>query len=288
MVMYVFFVSNVSIPDYNYDNATHEKVEALISFQSGVTFLQEKELLYTAFVPLLLFFFGGNIVSTRSGGKRLGDYFRTSDVFIFISLGMIYFVFNAKDGQFGGMFVHRLSYIAFYFAIVWVLCNLNNSSVHYLLSLGLVAVIYINLSLERHRYTAQFDKYIKGVMSTENYIQNNALVYTIILTDVWHLNHLSGYLGLKKDLVLNDNYEAILDWFPLKFKKEIIYPYQLPLEVRAEDKHYPDYVYVFGNTKLLEQEKYKSSLEFLTQKARCIYNSPDEHSHLYKVIKDEN
>ncbi len=286
MIMYVLFVSNFTIPDYNYDNPSNEKVEALTTFQSGVTFLQEKELVYTAWVPLLLVFLGGIALSTRKRGKGFSDYFRVSDVFVFISFAMIYFIFNSKDGQFGGMFVHRLSYIAFYFAIVWVLCNLNASPLLYLLSLGLVAGIYIRLSVERHKYTSQFDKYIKGVISTEDYIQENSLVYVFILTDVWHLNHLSGYLGLNKTLVLNDNYEAILDWFPLRFRKEKIYPYQLPLEIRSDNKHDPDYVYVFGDSKNLEQEKYKASLEFLNKKARCIYNSPDKHSHLYKVIRD--
>jgi len=287
IVMYVFFVSTFSIPDYNYDIPSHEKVEGLIMFQDGVTFQKHKELENTALVPLLLIFFAGIIVSARERQKTWSEFFKVSDLFILFSLGMIYLIFHSKDGQFGGMFVHRISYMAYYFAIVWVLCNLNISWFNYLLSLGFVLVIYISLSIERHKYSAQFDKYIRGVISTEHYIQDNSLVNSIILTDVWHLNHLSGYLGLNKNLVLNDNYEAILDWFPLRFKKDVIYPYQLPLDVRTETKHHPDYVYVFGDVRLLDQERYRLSADFLKQKTRCIYNSVDEHSHLYKVIRNE-
>jgi hypothetical protein len=286
IVMYVFFVSTFAIPDYNYDIPSNEKVEGLIMFQDGITFQKHKELENTALVPLLLAFFAGSSISLRERQKKWSDFFRVSDVFMLISLGMFYLIFHSKDGQFGGMFVHRISYIAFYFVIIWLLCNLKTSWFNYLFSLSVVLVIYFSLSLERHKYTAQFDKYIKGVISTENYIQDSSLVYTIILSDVWHLNHLSGYLGLNKKLVLNDNYEAILDWFPLKFKKDVIYPFQLPLDVKSDKKHYPDYVYVFGDVRFLEQEKYRSSAEFLNQKARCIYNSKDEHSHLYKVIKN--
>ncbi len=286
LLMYVLFVTNFSIPDYDYDSQKHEKVEALLTYHSGITFLKEQEMVNTAWVPVLLVFLAGVCIGTRKRENGLRTYFRVSDVFVLISLTMICLIFNVKDGQFGGMFIQRLVYICFYFVIIWLLCNLKNSNSLFLLCLSIVIYVYVRLSLDRHQYTSQFNEYINGVRSVETYIQNNSLVFALVLSDIWHFKHISGYLGLNKALVLNDNYEAILDWFPIRFNKDVIYPYQGALDFKTKEIHYPDYVYIFGDTALLRQDKYLSSWLFLEKNAKHIFSSSDKNSHLYKVIEN--
>lgn len=110
--------------------------------------------------------------------------------------------------------------------------------------------------------------------------------------------HAADYLGVRKNILLLDNYEAHLSWFPLRFKDKVN-PYlhlcsnasiesnrpSCQLEDYAQKAHQPiDYIIYYGFTAEVLNDAataamHQDVLRLYTQ----IYVSPSGHLQLYKI-----
>lgn len=110
--------------------------------------------------------------------------------------------------------------------------------------------------------------------------------------------HAADYLGVRKNLLLLDNYEAHLSWFPLRFK-EAINPYlhlcsnasiesnrpSCQLEAYAPKAHQSiDYIIYYGfETKVLKDPATAAMHQDVWRLYTQIYVSPSGHVQLYKI-----
>lgn len=63
------------------------------------------------------------------------------------------------------------------------------------------------------------DGQAQAVHGASAVIAPNSTVYPVILSDNWLHKHISNYLGADKPMIILENYEARLGWFPLRWRE---------------------------------------------------------------------
>ncbi|MCA0429597.1 MAG: hypothetical protein LCH32_03765 [Bacteroidetes bacterium] len=109
----VIFAIKTKIDFFHYDFQPFEKSMALMTFMPGIVFEKKEELPYTVLITILLISLAANIITTRfqKEGKKLIPV----DIFLLISTLIVYLIFHSTDGDFGGMFIHRILILMFSF-----------------------------------------------------------------------------------------------------------------------------------------------------------------------------
>ncbi|HQQ94718.1 MAG TPA: hypothetical protein PLQ93_09200 [Bacteroidia bacterium] len=284
LVMGIFFLSSTSISNYNYDMSQFDKVISLICFDIGATFDTQNEIPYTSLITILLCFSMGFIAGGRRVFLRKLKQLFSINIFLVVSLCSIFLVFISKDGDFGGMFSRRLFFIIFYFAILWIIIKLEWKMLFFAGSLIICFVVFLNLMLVRSKMFKEAEPVVRSVIETGKYIPDHSLVHSINLSHMWYEQHYSSYLGIYNSPVLMDNYEAVLRWFPIVWKKDLLY-YLLSVQNNIIDENTPDYVYVFGDIKRFKEEGYLPTQQFIESNCELVYQSENALNHLYKVNK---
>ncbi|MFN4300309.1 MAG: hypothetical protein ACK4EX_11360 [Thermaurantimonas sp.] len=93
-------------------------------------------------------------------------------------------------------------------------------------------------------------------------IEDNSIVLPINFSDHWMEIHFSNYIGCTKPLILLENYESTVNWFPIILnynKLPNIFLHQKNFIPGVEWKHNPDsenkrqidYVVIYGNAERL-------------------------------------
>lgn len=285
MLLFVLFVVTIHIPGYSTDLKPYEKCLSLITFSPGVVFDIDNELPYTFVFAVLIIILFSNVLSERIINKeKLIN--SANDFFLMFALGAIYLAYHSTDGILGGMFMHRLFFIIFYLLVFWLCCSLSYSRYVWLFSLIVVIYSYTKLSYARFQVMYKASLEAKSVMLAGNYIPSGSVVYSVNNSDIWFHKHFSNYLGLTKELVLSDNYEAVLGWFPLKWKHDALHTMQLDTLKNKNVIFYPDYVFVYGNAISPDSSVNAGINIFINNNGFKIFESADGFCSLYKVKKD--
>ncbi len=146
--------------------------------------------------------------------------FRSSADFLLIfSIIMMCLYFIIPDGMASGGFISlRFMLLALLFAVAWLL------TVKLPVWISLAAAltgIYVSFSTLDYRMEVaeQLDSDAKNYVDMAAAIPGGSVVLPLNYSQNWlHIN-LSGYAGAINKLVVLDNYEAVLDEFPLRWKR---------------------------------------------------------------------
>jgi hypothetical protein len=130
--------------------------------------------------------------------------------------------------------------------------------------------IFINLALfknNRKTIIQDFGLRAEMIYNTSKNIKEKSVVLPINMSENWLEGHFSNYIATDKEIVLLENYEASLGWFPLKW-----HPTKLPkillgtkervnnlswisnYESKIEKKI--DYIFLYGNTLKIDEPSY--------------------------------
>jgi hypothetical protein len=271
-IMTLLFSSKIDVPFYDYDLSVFEKSTALITFSSGIAFEKSLELPYTILITLLLIVLSTLIIANRkSEAKKL----RVSDIFFVLSILFIYLIYHSKNGDLGGMFTQRQLCYCFYFLILWISCNAPKGFVTGL-SLLLVFFVFCNISLIRYKIAESTQIAVSDVISARPFISDKSVVKTIVLSRRWFNSHISNYLGIGKDVLLTENYEASLGWFPLSWNKAVLNARDRGLETE------PDYVFIYGNDSIFSSRIDETLKLKLVDSFHKVYESSDLFCKLYR------
>jgi hypothetical protein len=275
---FVYFFFKVSVPNYDYDIDKFQKWRNLGSFSPAIIFDEKNEVGYSIPVFILLL-----VLTAVTFSRRVAetDKFKwlPVDLFFFLFIALLYLIFHTTDGMFGGMFIHRLFYFAFYAWILWLSCMRLNAWLS-LATLVLVFYSFIHLATERKKVMLAASPEIESVLKAGAMIPGESVVQVIDLSQSWFRGHFSNYMGVNKSIVLTDNYEAVLDWFPLKWKKDIN-----KIDLRIEGATPPDFVFVYTNPR--SKVAQKAELTGLPEnKVKLIFTGEGGSCSLYQVVKN--
>lgn len=144
-----------------------------------------------------------------------------NDVFLF-GAGLLFFAYFIlpNSAAYAGFFSVRLLQLGLLVAIVWIAKQRQSS----LIIVSLMAfVLYINFKLflfyKNELYSQQ--AVINNIQEASLGIVPGSTVLPIDLSVNWLDAHYSNYLGAEKPMVILDNYEAGVDYFPIKWNDTI-------------------------------------------------------------------
>lgn len=282
LILFSLFLFKVNVPDYNFDLKPYQKCAALFSFSPGTVFDIDEEQPYTYVISLLVIFLTSYVITYRLQFKEKAIRLK-NDIFLIIALLLIYLIFHSKDGQFGGMFVHRVLFLVFYFLLFWLCSNLKDSRFMLTLSLLIVVYSYGKLSYARYKTTSGATVQAASVVEAAKFIPPRSVVYTVNYSKTWFHDHVSNYLGLNKEVVLTDNYEAVLGWFPLIWRERI-----REVKFSVSDggaAAQPDYLFIYGKHRTLNDPDNTEMRNFVNSRAVKLFESQDKFCTLYWVKK---
>ena len=135
----------------------------------------------------------------------------------FISL-LLLFIVPENDGK-GGYIVLRMILLSWLFLVVWLACQNWNSLFKYLF---ISSAIILTLGMFRIKSETQkkFSILASQIYKSSEFIKTNDVILPIWKSAPWDWisAHYSNYLGINKSIIILENYEAIQDYFPLKWK----------------------------------------------------------------------
>jgi hypothetical protein len=143
-------------------------------------------------------------------------FFIKADIFLFISIVTLFFYFNVPSGSGAGMMSERFCHIFYIFFITWLAMQPLTRG---LWIFSMIIIIGINFGFV-YRYTLAtigFNRDAVLIYNTAQYIKPYSTVIPINHSDNWLGIHFSNYLGCEKPLVILENYEADVGWFPVKW-----------------------------------------------------------------------
>ena len=284
------FLIKIKIPSAaevnDVDYSFYEKLSGVIIFGPAISYIAGLELTYTSllaylFLFLLLFLFVKRIFFDK---KEKG--FVLSDVFLFLSILIIILIFSTHNGILGGMFTSRLTFLFFYFLTFWFCCNKIDSNIVFFISLIIVMFSYIKLSFIRHDVLLSLGSHARSINGASSSIKEKSVVYSVNYSDNWLEGHSSDYAGIGKEVVITGNYEAILGWFPLKWKWDKIF--RVKCEIDSTNSFVlPDYVLFYGDPSRINLPENQNLKNFIEANTIKCYESPDKFCCLFKLNKKQ-
>lgn len=197
-----------------------------------------------------------------------------------VLLAVILCLFILPDGtpEFGFI---STRFILFIYLILFIFLSTLNFP-KWLLIVSLLVINYVNIALVKVYYlkNKEFASYSESYIEASKLIEKYSTVLPILdARDEWLYTHSSNYLGVDKPIVIKDNYEAYLNYFPLKWnnsKLKNIYLKNNKELLSHTTINQVDYVYCYG--KSVNDTKIDSLLQ---QNYKVIYSSKDQKMRLY-------
>lgn len=133
----------------------------------------------------------------------------------FILFGL-YFVLPDGVG-YASVFSVRTLLLSFLFFILWLALQKRNKIIQYLI-IGLL-FFYQNYRMnELADWSVNKNNKAKELIALGDLIPENSIIKPISSLNEWQYTHLSNFLGVNRAQIILENYEAVHDYFPVKWK----------------------------------------------------------------------
>ena len=131
------------------------------------------------------------------------------------------FIVPDSHGAAVGLVSSRIILFFFLFLIAWLSTKKFHTWLHIL---AFVIINYVNIALLDIYYSATKDNNFLAaeISKASREIEPFKTVLPALNSDYWLHGHISNYLGIDRPMVILENYEATLDWFPLKWNSNKI------------------------------------------------------------------
>lgn len=212
-------------------------------------------------------------------------------VLLFLALKLVP---NTVGGNFG--FVSSRLLVFFFLFLIVFLATLRTPL--WLKIIAFVIINYANIGLLNVyvHATEKNSAIVEQVIAASALIEPYSTVYPIYSSNDWLFTHVSNYLGIDTPMIITKNYEASLDYFPLKWNYA-----QLPnlrvsdspndtriLYTENPDQHQQiDYVFIFSEDSNNPNETL-DSYPFLNQNYTLVYKSENQRASLFRKKESVN
>jgi hypothetical protein len=187
---------------------------------------------------------------------------------LIILLSIVYFILPDSDGK-GGYISVRILYVVFLLFFLRVLVS------HLPKAMIIVGVILVSINFYfqneiKKPGQAMLSEWVMRIERAGENIQPDRVVLPVNCSSHWQSSHLSNYLGVKKSLIILDNYEANHLYFPLKWKSETpiqplasSHPNSVCNSHMKVSENIPDYIFFYGffDIKLPCEDEMQTKLE---------------------------
>ncbi len=225
--------------------------------------------------------------------RKDGFKVKLVDFMLLPLLTSLFFLFLMPDGAAAGMMSDRYCLIFFIFTLVWISARAKKSKWNYLV-IVLVLVLHFDLQFRHLKVLKQLNKSTVEIYQAQEYIEKNSILLPINMSGGWLDIHFSNYIGIEKPVIILENYEADVGWFPLEWKSHNFPNIKLQgnnnlnCKVRwktnpgGKDVRHIDYVLIYGDTNMLHEEEWACLIKLLDGNYKVKYRSPNSYVVLYE------
>lgn len=231
---------------------------------------------------------------TRKKSGETDSWFRSGDILLVpIALTLVLFL-TVPDDSGARMMSLRYNVLLFMVLIPWVASSDVPKPVSRVLMV-LIIVLHIG-TLFKHRTVLHESvvPHAKIIHEAANWMEAGSVVLPVRLSDNWLELHFSNYLGIDKPLVILENYEASIGWFPVTWNQESLPKIMLGKAAQAGPLNWSsgtnslmikpiDYVFIYGYLDGIKEEKWATVRSILQTDYRLIYTDPTRYISIYET-----
>ncbi|MBA3682519.1 MAG: hypothetical protein H0W73_15345 [Bacteroidetes bacterium] len=279
LILFFLFNGRFNVPDYDYDLSNTEKFQNIVSFSPAIVFTPMGESIYSSLIAIASIILITYILIKKSEAFKL----ELSDIFFLLSCITLPILVYTKNGMLSGMLSIRLIHIFYYFLFFWIASKAIHNSFIKIITVFMILFSFINLSEIRNAMLSISANDVNSVIKSADHIKDKSVVYTVNLIEYHDTYlHFSNCLAFNKEIIVSENYEAELGWFPVKWKKNMK---PISCELHNKDIQVPDYVFICGEYRLINNAAHSIVKMFIDSACTNTYNSPNGLIKIFTVNK---
>ena len=237
-----------------FSNNIGEYMSELPYLKPFIVYHVEREFQFVKWISYCLIILSAYTLFWRIKERKKG--FEQGDVLLMMLLSVVALYLIIPNMYSVGMMSPRFLYFIFLFLILWLL--LQDTRVIKFLMVGciIVAVFFERDKMHIHLLN-EMNRNLKLVEKASVLIEPNASVLPLDFSGNWLERHFAHYISADKPLIILDNYEATVGWFPLKWRASTMPKYLLGESETVEGIYNCinkqgiskpiDYVFIYGD-----------------------------------------
>jgi hypothetical protein len=160
----------------------------------------------------------------------------------------------------------------------------------------LIIIFHTGLLFKRQNGSIRaLNKNATTIYNASKYIEANSIVLPVNMSDNWIDPHFSNYLGVDKPMVILENYEAAIGWFPVKWNIPALPRFMLGdfdkingiqwmSNHQSTQTKLIDYVFLVGNTNKMNEQNWAELKAVLIKNYKLVFATEDNYVVIYKRI----
>ncbi len=288
------FYNKMQFPGDTTPNNPISLLRFLFYFKSLTVYDVASDKLYTrTLLAVILFLTGYILLKYRQAFGPFLKQHPGSLIFLLATLFILVSYFLIPNGSSAGMMTDRLCNLFFISLTLWI-GSQQNIQLPKFVSIAILIPHFFLLNIHS-KEQKDYSKLAVNINRSAEHIEKNSVVLPVNLLQKWLFvtSHFPNYLGSEKPLIILDNYEAVMPWFPLNWDlekmprltlnhKEHISMTYWPKSNQAITSKEIDYVYVLGDLHDLEEEQWLELKSNLDSAYVAGYLDPENKISIYK------
>lgn len=194
---------------------------------------------------------------------------RHDDGFFLMMLVFVGLYFVIPDNYSVGFMSVRLQFFIYFFALLWMFIQ-PGVYFKYIAAVALFALSIYKYSESHSKTVRDLNEHAGNIISADKYVEANKTVAILNFSGNWLEYHFPNYLGLRKPIILLENYEANVGWFCLKWNVNNMPTYTTNGMVSFQNFHWNvidnkekkevDYIFLYCGVHLVKENKELANL----------------------------
>lgn len=231
---------------------------------------QTEEIFTTQLIHIILIIISLDFYQRYLTKKERADtlWVRPGDFFIVpILITLVLFLFIPDDSS-ARMMSYRYNVIFFMLLIAWVASSGIEKKINRVITL-LIIVLHLTILFTHNKIIhSGIAAHATIINDAGKVMRPGSVVLPVNLSDNWIEYHFSSYLGTNRPLVILDNYEVEMGWFPVVYDKKSLPKFQLGQQNSVSGLRWfqneqvsvykvIDYVFIYGYLRAIEDPKWE-------------------------------
>lgn len=295
LIFLLMFYSNVQFFPSDQSYGLKELLKWLNDARPFIVYDYSREEIVTEhFFHLLLMLLTISIIVK---GKETGKYINLGKAdIILIPLGLsILLYFKVPNGSSAGMMSDRYCLIIYILGLLWVVARSVYTQYNSVIVLVFLILHFGLLFNHFHGTIVKLDEHANDIKQADSFVSENSIVLPVNFSDNWLETHFSNYLGIDKPLIILENYQASVNWFPVKWNHD-----QLPnimlnganslsglqwiTNSNSDQVRQIDYILLYGDQMKIDEPKWIELKEHLLVGFKLRYKSENNFVQLFEKL----
>lgn len=292
LVFLVIFYRGVTFFPSNFDYKRQELLDWIYNIRPLIVYVFNEDKEYTQFLFFLLVV-AFSISAFNFYNKEQKLKLSISLVLLFVLVITFVLLLVVPDGSSAGMMSDRLALMLFFILLAALLSFPIPRTILVFVTLGAVFVNFSIYHYNHKRIIKNYSEHAAKMFALTDKIKDKSILLPVNMGADWIEIHFSNYCGTNKEVIVLENYEASVGWFPLKSDIDKLPKFMLGSKTNASNLWWRtnldsktekkiDYVLLFGNPSKLDQPEF-AELKTELSAAYSLIDGTDPYIKLYKL-----